>query len=442
MRPLSLSGSPSLPAALRGPVLDLEKRILDSQSRIEAWFRAQWLTGPAPFYASVDLRNAGFKLAPVDTNLFPAGFNNLNPAFLPLCYQAAEAAVDRLCPDARRLLLIPESHSRNLHYLESVATLEDILVRAGFDTRLGSIDPAVTEPHSVTLPSGRTIRLMPVLRRGNTLGVESFAPCVVLLNNDLSSGVPEILQNLEQPIVPPVEIGWHTRLKSVHFAEYQKVVKEFSNFIGIDPWLIDPMFGNCEEINFMTGEGGDCLRMSVADLLANIQRKYDEYKVTLRPYVVVKADAGTYGMAIMTAHSPDDVVDLNRKERTKMAATKGGRANTKVILQEGVYSMETWGEKQSVCEPVVYMIDRYVVGGFYRVHQARGPDENLNAPGMHFEPLAFADCCTNPDARQAPDAHPNRFYTYGVVARLALVAAAREIVRARAPAATHNATVA
>ena len=28
------------------------------------------------------------------------------------------------------------------------------------------------------------------------------------------------------------------------------------------------------------------------------------------------------------------------------------------------------------------MIDRYVVGGFYRVNAARGVDENLNAPGM------------------------------------------------------------
>ena len=46
---------------------------------------------------------------------------------------------------------------------------------------------------------------------------------------------------------------------------------------------------------------------------------------------------------------------------------------------------------------------------------------------MHFEPLAFAQTCNRPDASQAPDAVPNRFYAYGVVARLALLAAAREI---------------
>ncbi len=110
-----------------------------------------------------------------------------------------------------------------------------------------------------------------------------------------------------------------------------------------------------------------------------------------------------------------------------MAASKGGQQISKVILQEGVYTFETWGDQQSVAEPVVYMMDHYVVGGFYRLHTGRGPDENLNAPGMAFEPLAFAECCNNPDRNRAPDAHPNRFYAYGVIARLALVAAAREV---------------
>ena len=80
-----------------------------------------------------------------------------------------------------------------------------------------------------------------------------------------------------------------------------------------------------------------------------------------------------------------------------------------------------------MAEPVVYMMDHFVVGGFYRVHTGRGANENLNAPGMHFEPLAFAEACTTPDSSKAPDAHPNRFYAYGVIARLALLAAAHEL---------------
>ena len=156
-----------------------------------------------------------------------------------------------------------------------------------------------------------------------------------------------------------------------------------------------------------------------------IQAKYKEYGVEQEPFVIVKADAGTYGMGIMTVKSPDDVRDLNRKQRNKMSVGKEGLQVSEVIIQEGVYTFESIND--AVAEPVVYMMDHYVVGGFYRVHTGRAVDENLNAPGMHFVPLAFEASCSLPDCTGAPDAMPNRFYAYGVVARLALLAAAIEL---------------
>ena len=176
----------------------------------------------------------------------------------------------------------------------------------------------------------------------------------------------------------------------------------------------------------MKREGEECLYKNVSRLLGDIQAKYDEYNIDKPPYVIIKADAGTYGMGIMTVQSPEEALELNRKQRTRMSKSKGGQAVTQVIMQEGIYTFETWGEQQAVAEPVVYMLDHLVVGGFYRVHKERGPNENLNAPGMHFEPLAFAESCNTPDDSKAPDANPNRFYAYGVIARLALLAAARE----------------
>jgi glutamate--cysteine ligase len=125
--------------------------------------------------------------------------------------------------------------------------------------------------------------------------------------------------------------------------------------------------------------------------------------------------------------SVDEVRQLSRKQRTKMARIKEGQSVSEVIIQEGVYSFETWAQTNAVAEPVVYMIGHHVVGGFYRVHTDRGPNENLNAPGMHFEPLAFEEPCTTPDPNRSPDANPNRFYAYGVISRLALLAAAREL---------------
>jgi glutamate--cysteine ligase len=49
---------------------------------------------------------------------------------------------------------------------------------------------------------------------------------------------------------------------------------------------------------------------------------------------------------------------------------------------------------------------------------------------MTFKPLAFETDCCQPDTHLDPDAPPNRFYAYGVVARLALLAASLELERA------------
>ncbi len=428
-----LAPVPRLTTAQTGPLLQLEQTLLSRAPDIEAWLRSEWRETPAPFYGSVDLRNAGFKLAPVDTNLFPAGFNNLNPAFEALCVQAVQVAVERVCPTAKGILLVPENHTRNLYYLENVATLQGLIRKAGFNVHIGSLLPDLKAPQTMALPSGRSLTLEPLKRDGSRLTVDGFVPCSVLLNNDLSGGVPEILKGVEQPIMPPLALGWHNRLKTQHFGHYKDVTTEFGEMLDLDPWLVDPLFRNCGEINFMKREGEECLVGNVELLLADLRVKYKEYGVEQEPFVIVKADAGTYGMGVMTVRSADDVRQMNRDARKKMAATKEGKEVTGAIIQEGVYTFETWGEEKATAEPVIYMIDHFVVGGFYRVHGGRSNQENLNAPGSRFQMLAFEECCSHPDPSCGPDERPNRFYAYGVVARLALLAAAREIAHSAKP---------
>ena len=427
---------PHLATALTGPLLELEQRFLDNDTTVERWLRTQWLEHTPPFYASVDLRNAGYKLAPVDTNLFPGGFNNLNPDFLPLCVQAAMSAIEKICPEARNLLLVPENHTRNQFYLMNVARLATILHAAGLNVRIGSLLPEITGPTTLDLPDGQKLTLEPLKRlgaEGRRLGLEDFDPCSVLLNNDLSAGVPPLLQNLhEQFVIPPLYAGWHGRRKSGHFAAYRDVATGFATELGIDPWLINPDFEVCGKINFQERSGEECLAAQVDGLLARMRIKYKEYRIDAEPFVIVKADAGTYGMGIMTVKDANEVKGLNRKQRNKMAVVKEGLPVTEVIIQEGVPTLERVNE--GTAEPVVYMIDRYVVGGFYRVNTSRGIDENLNAPGMTFKPLAFETGCSLPDSHLAPDAPPNRFYAYGVVARLALLAASIELERMAPPA--------
>jgi glutamate--cysteine ligase len=405
---------PHLVTALSGPLLDLERRLIDATAQIERWFRLEWQEHTPPFYSSVDVRNAGF--------------NNLSQEMLPLAVQAAMASIERYCPDARNLILIPENHTRNTYYLQNVARLSVILRQTGLNVRLGSLNPEVTAPTKIDLPDGQSLLVEPLQRKGRRLTIGDFDPCAILLNNDLSSGLPEVLKDLqEQTLLPPLHAGWAVRRKTTHFAAYNDVVKKFAKLLDIDPWLLNPYFARCGEVNFQERSGEDCLSGNVDLLLKQIRAKYREYSIDETPFVIVKADAGTYGMGIMSVKDASEVTNLNRKQRNKMSVVKEGMEVSEVIIQEGVPTIET--VEESTAEPVVYMIDRFVVGGFYRVNKERGRDENLNSPGATFRPLPFATSCTMPDCDQAPEAAANRFYSYGVVGRLAALAASLELER-------------
>ncbi|RZA36179.1 MAG: glutamate--cysteine ligase [Lysobacteraceae bacterium] len=423
---------PHLATALTGPLLDLEKKILEATPAIERWFRLEWQEHTPPFYCSVDLRNAGYKLAPVDTNLFPGGFNNLSTEMLPLTVQAAMAAIDKYCPDARNLLMIPEIHTRNPMYLQNVARLMQIFRQTGLHVRLGSLSPEVTQPTPLALPDGNMLVVEPLVRspNGRRVGLADFDPCTILLNNDLSSGIPSILENIhEQSLLPPLHAGWALRRKSNHFKAFDEVAKKFGKLIDIDPWLVNPLHSKVGEIDLQEDVGTEQLADAVSALLSKIKKKYKEYGMKeQKPFVIVKPDAGTYGMGVMTVKDASEVRDLSRAQRNKMTVIKDGVAVTDMIVQEGVPTFESIND--AVAEPVVYMIDRYVVGGFYRVHAERGIDQNLNAPGSQYVPLAFAQQHAMPDLKAKPGtAAPNRFYVYGVVARLGLLAASLELER-------------
>lgn len=428
-------------------MIDFEKHVLQKQPQIEAWFRQQWQQHSPPFYGSVDLRNGGYKISPVDMNLFPGGFNNLNPQFIPMAVMAAQSAVERACPDAKSVLLVPENHTRNTFYLQNVVALSRILTQAGFEVRIGSMNEEIQEKTVLQTAEGEDLTIEPLLRTRARLHLaDGFSPCLVLLNNDLSGGIPDILRDVQQTILPPLHGGWHARRKTAHFSAFNQVVANFAQMAQIDEWLINPYFIACGGLNFQERAGEEQLADAVSDLLAKVGEKYRQEGIKETPFVIVKADAGTYGMGVMSVKSPEEVLGLNRKNRNKMAKVKEGLSVTEVIVQEGVYTCETVND--AVAEPVVYMMDRFVLGGFYRVHEGRAADENLNASGMRFIPLegeipmseeeamlhyqnnrAYAqwEAAGLPEPKSAPDCAANRFYLYGVIARLSLLAASIEL---------------
>jgi glutamate--cysteine ligase len=408
---------------MTGPASELEQLIIRAAPAIEGWLDDQWARRAAPFYASVDLRNSGFKIAPVDINLFPAGFNNLNPASDERCLAGIMRRIDKTCPGDPSVLLVPENHTRNAAYMENVVALQGMLRRMGVQIRVGSLDPGLTAATEINSAHG-TLRLEPVRRNGNRLGVAGFDPCLVLLNNDLSAGVPDILRDIEQPMFPPVYAGWTTRRKSNHFAIYKDLATEVAGAIGIDPWLINAYFTKCGSINFSERADTECLETHVSEILVRIRSKYKEYGIAKEPFVIVKADAGTYGMAVMTVKDASEVHSLNRRQRKKMEMAKGRAEVHEVMVQEGVHTSDV--VEGSSAEPVIYMVDKFVIGGFYRVTAGRGNDENLNVPGSHFVTFAFDKPCHFPNGNdtQSP---LNQFHAYGIIARTALVATAIEL---------------
>ena len=83
----------------------------------------------------------------------------------------------------------------------------------------------------------------------------------------------------------------------------------------------------------------------------------------------------------------------------------------------GLFEFDRGGKQREACD---YAIGIEAIRRATRVVRIR-------RIARRFEPLAFETACTLPDCAAAPDAEPNRFYAYGVVARLALLAASIEL---------------
>ena len=415
---------PHLVTALTGPINELEQRILDTMPAIERWFRLEWMEHTPPFYTSVDVRNAGFKLAPVDTDFFPSGWNNLTPAMLPLAVQAAMVAIEKICPEARNLLIIPEDNIRNTFYLSNLVQLRRIFHMAGLHVRIGSISPEFTEATVIEVPGGETITLEPVMRTNGRIGVKDFDPCTILLNNDLHAGIPGILEDLhQQHLLPPLQASGTLRRKSTHFKCYEEISRRFGKLIGIDHWLINPQFESCHGVDLAHAQSVQRLTEGVDALLTKIRRKYKEYGIKEKPFLVIKGNNGSDGMGLMTVRDAKDLPQVLEKTAARGPLPAGMQD---LILQEGILTHERMND--AVAEPVVYLMDRYVVGGFYRVHAERGIDENLSAPGSSYVPLAFGGGAQLPQLGVRPGASdPNRFYMYGVIGRLAMLAGSYEL---------------
>lgn len=367
------------------PLETLLKLLNEQGEAIEEWLRTQW-DGLKPLpYFSCDLRHAGYKIAIVDTNLFPGGFNNLCNAFSRETAQSFADYFRTYHPEAKNVALMAEAHTRNKFYLASVLKLQDFLNSAGLKCLLTM--PLQDWPRAefeITLPDEKHLKIFKPLVQDHALVLAGQKIDLILSNYDFSSGVPQILPQCKTPVIPPVRLGWHQRSKSRHFQILNQLLTDFCKTFGLDPWIFNSFSLTVPDIS---EDHLKPLAQNINELIRQIRKKYTEYDITDEPYVFVKNDSGTYGLGVLPLRNGDEILQLNRKQREKLFAKKGSNQTNRFFLQEGVPTSDSYSGFP--VEPVIYGVGDRAVGGFFRFHRDKDIFESLNAPGMDFSCLCL-----------------------------------------------------
>ncbi|MGN7618907.1 MAG: glutamate--cysteine ligase [Ehrlichia sp.] len=74
---------------------------------------------------SVDLRISHYKIAPVDANVFPAGYNNFTKQSQVYTAELLRQYIVNYI-DCKKILIIAENHTRNVKYIDSLISFKKI----------------------------------------------------------------------------------------------------------------------------------------------------------------------------------------------------------------------------------------------------------------------------------------------------------------------------
>ena len=401
---------------------ELNRKIAENKDKLDLWIKDRVEKAFIPLYTSVDLRISDHKIVTVDTNIFPAGFNNLSDIFRNQASSLFKEYFNREYPSISNILIIPELHTRNTFYWENISVLKSIIEKIGYRVEVGIIsEDDLPNEMEFDAASGNRVKAYRALKQDNRVTIPNFNPDLLLINNDFSERCPQTLRDITQPVEPPVEIGWHTRKKSIHFEFYNKLAAEVADILGLDPWIISIDTIEDYGVDFDNREDRERVAQVVDKMIARLKSEYEQRGVSDEPYLFIKSNSGTYGMAVVNVSSGDDVRGLNSEKRKRMRVSKGGNAVRDVVIQEGIPTSFKYDSDISA-EPVFYLIDSKVAGGFLRLNKSRSTLENLNSRGMEF---AHIDPCD--ETSHLDDVDTLCSPALELVARIATIAAGYEI---------------
>lgn len=370
---------------------------------------------PLSIYSSVDIRESETKFAPVDNNIYPAGFNNICKTDLNICSEQFKYCFEKINNRCSHVGIIPESHTKNLFYLDHLATLSKCIKDAGFKVSIISFDSTLfLDGDRVELISNSSA-IVEIFRchveNGEIRINNSDEPfSLVLLNHDQSIPIDINWQDVSTIVIPSPKMGWYQRNKSKHFACYKEIIDKFCDKFSIDPDLLQAKFESVDEVDFISKSGvqrvADCVDAVLGKLPAGSN-------------VFVKANRGTYGMGITVVSKGSEIVEMNRKSRNKMAVGKNRIEFNSVLVQEGVETILKYGDMPA--EVSIYLVGGRPIGGFMRANPLKGTNSNLNAKGMVFRKFCISEISQQAD-------HKAKEAIYSIIARLSTIASAMEIL--------------
>ena len=403
-------------------IRDLNRKIAGNKENLDTWIKGQIDKAFIPLYTSVDLRISDHKIAPVDTNVFPAGFNNLSSIFRDRASNLFKNYFQREYPSTQSILIIPELHTRNAFYWENILTLKSILVNVGYEVNVGVIGgDNLPDEMEFEAASGTKVKAYKAIKKDNRVIIPQHNPDLLLINNDFSEQCPKTLRDITQPVEPPVEIGWHTRKKSIHFEFYNKLAADVADILGVDPWVLSIDTIDDDGVDFDNREDREKVAQVVDSMVKRLKVENEARGIEEDPYLFIKSNSGTYGMAVINVSNGDDVRSLNSDKRKRMRVSKGGNPVRDVVIQEGIPTAFKY-ESDIAAEPVFYLVDTQVAGGFLRLNKTRNDLENLNSRGMEF---AHIDPCD--ESTPLEDLEIVCSPALELVSRLATIAAGYEI---------------
>lgn len=397
---------------------ELEQFICHNWNTVNQWIDEAQKEVCQPLTSSVDVRESKTKYAPVDHNMYPAGFNNLCNKDLLGCADHFKERFEKVKPGLKKVGILPESHTKNKYYLDHLYKLKSTIEMAEVEVTLFSPDPNLFADFTGNLAelesfSGHKLTVHRAqVQDGQFI---SFDPSikfdfeVIVLNNDQSVPLELNWKDIKTPVHPSPYVGWYKRQKIHHFKHYRDTANKFAAHFGINPDLIQAHFSQVENVDFNTKEGLDELGNEVDKLLSTLPTGSS---------VFVKASQGTYGMGISVVSSGEEIKSMNRKVRNKMDVGKNNLKFTSVIIQEGVETIVKYDDAPA--EVTIYLVNGRSSGGFMRTNPLKGTQANLNAQGMIYQKLCLSDVKQDCD-------YTIKEAVYSVIARLSVLAASYEM---------------